>query len=280
MAHEYRYMAKTRLAKATKLLATNDEDDLVYACLELRKCIEAISYETFTAYLTEVPLKAFEAWQPDKVMKELLRIDPEADHTSHLRFKTEGRNGEPDGEWQDMGEDRRMKLKWATKAYHSLGSFLHVPTIKQEREGLSFDAIVARERADKIGAELAHILDSTIWNANFSVFVTVACTECEAPIKRRSSVLEKGEPVECGNCGQQFKYELQPADSYFFMPVAISWKCEACDEPRTIMQSKMKNGEDASCPKCGDRAKIAVQTSWVLEREAPANAPAEATAAS
>src|SRR6187455_3765416 len=28
VAHEYRYMAKERLAKATKLLATNDDDDL------------------------------------------------------------------------------------------------------------------------------------------------------------------------------------------------------------------------------------------------------------
>jgi hypothetical protein len=45
MALHDQHLAKNRLAKATKLLGTPDEDDLVYACLELRKCIDAISYE-------------------------------------------------------------------------------------------------------------------------------------------------------------------------------------------------------------------------------------------
>src|SRR4051812_14371084 len=43
MKPQYRYLAKERLAKATELLKTGAEDDLTYACLELRKCIEALS---------------------------------------------------------------------------------------------------------------------------------------------------------------------------------------------------------------------------------------------
>jgi hypothetical protein len=57
MLPQYRYLAKQRLAKATDLLASGDEDNLTYACLELRKCIEALSYELLMGYLSEVPLR-------------------------------------------------------------------------------------------------------------------------------------------------------------------------------------------------------------------------------
>lgn len=276
MQPQYRILAKERLAKASKLVATGDNDDLVYACLELRKCIEAMCYELLTAYLGEVPLKAFEIWQPDKVMKELLRTDPGAEHTTRIRIKEEGRGGAPDGEWMDLGEDRRLTAAWAAKAYHQLGSFLHVPTIRQAREGISLDTQVSRERAEAIRAHLAHALDTSIWNANFSVFVNVLCTECETPIKRRAAILEKNEPVECGNCGQLFDAEPQSDGRYLFVPHSFSWTCKACGEARSIVQSKAKDGVDVSCPKCGDRAVMYLERRWVLIREAEnmANAPA------
>jgi len=265
---QYRYLANQRLKKATDLLKSDDPDDLTYACLELRKCIEALSYELLTGYLSEMSLKALDTWQPDKVMKELLRMDPTADRSSRIRIRPEGRNGEPDGNWQELGEDRRLKAPWATKAYHQLGSYLHVPTIKQEREGQSFDAVAARKRTEAIRAELAHILEATIWNANFSVSVTFACTECEAPIKRRDAVLEKSEPIECGNCGQLYDAEPRSGGSYFFIPHSFSWDCVVCKEPRTIIQSKAKDGVDVSCPKCGDKATLHAETRWTLDRAA------------
>jgi predicted RNA-binding Zn-ribbon protein involved in translation (DUF1610 family) len=268
MQPQYRYLAKQRLAKATDLLNSRDEENLTYACLELRKCIEALSYELLMGYLSEVPLKVLETWQPDKVMRELLRIDPSADQTSRLRMREEGRDGAPDGKWREVGEDRRLKAAWATKVYHQLGSFLHVPTIKQARVDVLLDTEAVRQRVEPVRAELAYVLDATIWNANFSVSATIACSECEAPIKRRSSVLEKGEPVECGNCGQLFDAERQSDDRYFFVPHSYSWTCKACDEPRSIVQSKAKVGADVSCPKCGDHATLRLEQRLLLEREA------------
>src|SRR4051794_22425114 len=109
MAHDYRSLAKQRLANAAKLLATNDDDDLVYACLELRKCVEALAYDLLTAYLHEVPLSAFETWQPDKVMKELLQVDPSADRSATISMQREATATEPARPWQLLGEDRRLK---------------------------------------------------------------------------------------------------------------------------------------------------------------------------
>jgi hypothetical protein len=87
---QYRHIAKEKLVKATELLASNDDHKLACACLDLRKCIEAVSYELLGAYLKEVPLKALEVWQPDKVMRELLLIDPTADKTSRIRTRRGG----------------------------------------------------------------------------------------------------------------------------------------------------------------------------------------------
>jgi hypothetical protein len=167
MKFQYRYLAKEKLAKANELLASKKDDKLRYACLELRECIEALAYDLLVAYLKEVPLKALTVWQPDKVMKELLRIDPSADKSSHLRIKEEGRDGKPDGPWRSYGEDRRLGARTLTKAWQSLGHFLHVPTIKQSQQEHPFDAAKVRETAEAIRAELAYVLEAKIWNANF-----------------------------------------------------------------------------------------------------------------
>ncbi|MCK1339953.1 hypothetical protein IVB38_29105 [Bradyrhizobium sp. 38] len=262
---QYRFLAKEHLKKATSLLATHDVDQLPYACLELRKCIEALSYELLTGYLAEASMKVIETWQPDKVMKELVRIDPGAERNSFLRMRREGTDGGPSGDWMNLGEDRRPKAAWVTKSYHQLGSFLHVQTIKQQREGVAFDAATCRDRAVQIAEELARILEASIWNANFAVSVTFDCAECEAPIKRRSEVLETGGVIECGHCGQLYDAEVGGNGSYLFVPHSFSWDCDGCGTKREIAQSKARDGLDVSC-QCGGRTTLKRQIQWTLEK--------------
>src|SRR5215216_2578999 len=97
MALDYRYLAKERLAKATELLVAGDNDSLIYACLELRRCVEALAYNLLTAYLHEVPLSAFETWQPDKVIRELLQVDPHADRSATISMQKEATDTAPAG---------------------------------------------------------------------------------------------------------------------------------------------------------------------------------------
>jgi DNA-directed RNA polymerase subunit RPC12/RpoP len=263
---DYRSLARERLDKASRLLGTDDGDDLIYACLELRKCIEALSYSLLQAYLKEVPLRALETWQADKVMRELRKIDPQAHHTSRIRIRLEGQNGQPDGPWKYMGEDRRLDERFATKAYQTLGNFIHVPTIKQSHADQSERLPVIRARAEKIRRHLAHVLAARIWNSNLATRYTFDCSECEAPVSRRVSVVKAGGEVECGNCGQQFDAEPEADGRMLFIPRSFSWECAVCHVRREIAQGLAKDGRDVSCPQCGDPAFLRANKGWHLER--------------
>jgi hypothetical protein len=54
---EYWHLTRQHLEKATTLLATGDDDDLIYGCLELRKSLEAYSYDLLSRYIAEAPFR-------------------------------------------------------------------------------------------------------------------------------------------------------------------------------------------------------------------------------
>lgn len=268
MALNYRYLAKQRLVKAKDLLAAGDDDSLIYACLELRKCVEALAYDLLSAYLHEVPLSAFETWQPDKVMKELLQVDPRADRSATISMQKEAADTEPVGPWTELGEDRRITSSRLAKMFHQLGNTLHAPTIRQMQKADVQDKALIRKRAEQICDELGHVLAAKVWNVHFSVSVTVACTECETPIKRASSYLDKVKQARCGGCGQAFLVECQ-GDDYYFEPVRFYWHCDGCGVEREIAESKAKPGLDVSCLKCKTPASLAAVTSWRVKQTPP-----------
>jgi DNA-directed RNA polymerase subunit RPC12/RpoP len=260
---QYRHLARQAVQKSSRLLETNGQDELIYACLELRKCVEALAYDLLTSYLKEVPLKALATWQPDKVMKELLRIDPRADKGSHIRMQREATDTEPAGEWNYLGEDRRLDAQRLGKMYQQLGNFLHVPTIKQTEQIDAPDFDLIRERVSQIKGELEHVLAARIWNVNFANWITFECSECSSPIRRRDNALGPSKTVECGNCGQGFFIEEQP-DSQTFRAiiVAFEWTCRKCGAPRQLAESKAREGLDVSCPQCNNRVKLTYRQYW------------------
>lgn len=76
---QFRHEARQALARAKALLAQGDDQALRYAALELRLTLEAIAYDRLHDYRRDVPPSVYETWQPPKVLKLLLEIDPRAD---------------------------------------------------------------------------------------------------------------------------------------------------------------------------------------------------------
>jgi transcription elongation factor Elf1 len=259
----YWYLTSAHLEKATALLATGDDDDLIYACLELRESLEAYSYDLLSRYLTEVPFRVItKTWQADKVIKELLAIDPNAGSSSTLRMRRNATETEPAGPWKTLGEDRRLPVKDVRNYYQALGNFLHLPTIRQPVETDRLEN--ARRKAIEIRERLERLLAAGRIVSNLAQTFTFNCTECEAPIARRVAVLAKGGSVECGNCGQGFDTEVQSDGGFFFIPLSFSWDCPRCQSRGEIVRSKATDGLDVSCTHCQLPIALHFKQSWHL----------------
>jgi hypothetical protein len=124
----YWELTDLHLKKAILLLSKGDDDSLTYACLELRKSLEAYAYDLLSRYLSEAPFRVIQrVWQADKVLKELLAIDPKSSTAATMHMQREASATEPEGPWIKIGEDRRLPVEDVRKNYHALGNFLHVP---------------------------------------------------------------------------------------------------------------------------------------------------------
>ena len=66
------------LDKAKALLLEDHEDSCLYASLQLRMAIEHWFYDLRHMYLSWLPQNELDRWQPHKLMKTILEVDPDA----------------------------------------------------------------------------------------------------------------------------------------------------------------------------------------------------------
>ena len=81
------------LARAKALLAAGDAASLRYACLELRSCMEAVTYEKIREYGRRFPrsvIDDFSKWQPRVLVKILLSLEEGADQDYKVAIKRTG----------------------------------------------------------------------------------------------------------------------------------------------------------------------------------------------
>ena len=169
---DYRNDARRELARAKDELASADDERLKYAALELRMAMESLTYDRALAYKDEFPPAEYQAWQPRKVMALLLEIDPNADKDSSLAFGIEPALGVTPDEMQSLGTECVLNMATIKRHYDALGSYLHVPTIKQRKDSAKLDPVKFRARCDEIAAYLTDVLASPMWNATIGIFVS------------------------------------------------------------------------------------------------------------
>ena len=252
----YKQSARDHLANAKKHLETEGEPHARYACLELRMCIEALTYLNLEAYLHEVPNTVMKKWTPKQVIDELLAVDPHADQSAHISVGIEDTPGVPSKNMRYLGQDKRLSIKWANGAHNALSNFLHEPTISSYELGQVKQEHEMRTKANEFIEKLDTVASSPLWGSNFGMFTTFSC-KCGFSIKRKTDFLTPGAIVACGdrNCGRQYVYTSDPDGSVRFVPDRSTYTCENCKQPQSVDSHELKKLPVLTCS-CGAKAQV------------------------
>lgn len=259
MNHSFRIAARKALARAKTEIDSQNSERLAYAALELRMCIEAITYDRAQAYIEELPPEEYNTWQPKKLLEVLIEIDPRAAMGAKLSFCKETKDGkpDPDGVWHDLGEQRVFGLKEIRESYNKLGNFLHYPTIKQlQSGGHNFEKI--RASCVEIAAKLEHVLAATLFNANFKYLVNFECKECSGKVRKRFQPHDFKLEAICftDGCKAIYTLERDTVDQDFIArrkEHRIECMTPDCTHSFRVPHEKVKEGNGWVCPQCKTR---------------------------
>jgi hypothetical protein len=150
-----------------------------------------------------------------------------------------------------LGTEKVLNLSTIKRHYDALGSYLHIPTLKQVEKSGAVDFDNLRKRCDQICTEVEATLQAPVWNINFGTFVTIPCMQCNHPVRKRIDG-SSGEIARCFECG--VTYEVKEVS-----PGNVSWKrlqtsvlCQAlgCGKSFFLDEADIEAGKSVACIHC------------------------------
>jgi hypothetical protein len=248
------------LEAAKNELASGDDARLKYGALELRMSMEALTYDRALAYKDEFPPDEYQTWQPRKVMSVLLEIDPSADADRALAIGAEDGYGVPAPILSSLGTEQVLNMAALRKHYDALGSYLHLPSMKQMKEGKTVDAAKLRKRCEELAGLVDAVLASPIFNVTLGVFARMDCLRCERPIRKRLPKDLSATSAECFDC--HATYSLVPAENeqIEWRPKRQEMHCAAsgCQGKTYLWDADLAAGKYWKCEICGGRNVLAL----------------------
>lgn len=259
MSPNFRQRARDALQRATAEIASGSDERLIYAALELRMAIECVTYERAKSYEKELPPQEYEVWQPTKLMKLLLELDPLADASGTLSFGLEEQTGVPAKEMKTLGTEKVFSMKDIKGSYDALGSFLHQPTLKQLNSG-GHDWQKLRARCDKLVTSLEAVMASRIFNVNFGTFTSFNCMndDCGKPVRKRLPSGQAEVSALCFECGAEHVITIGANGADVVRPVLEEVPCAnaQCAHKLKLFRHELKAGAHWKCAECGARCLI------------------------
>ena len=249
---QFRHEARQALARAKALLDQDDLQVLRYAALELRLTLEAIVYDRLHDYRRDVPPSVYETWQPPKVLKLLLEIDPRADTPQTVKVTSA----------QDFGEDDprasvffEQPISQATLKdnYDALGSYLHFPTLKQLIEKGGPDLERLRRRCEALVLELDPVVTPAKTSFVMGTFSHCPCFRCGADMRKRLPDESGQFPVTCVACGAEHLVVFETGREGQWTTNAFPAPCahEDCDGLHRIFPDEIRQDFQWTCETCG-----------------------------
>lgn len=250
---QFRHEARQALARAKELLAQNEGHALRYAALELRLTLEASVYERLDDYKRDVPRSAYETWQPPKVLRYLLEIDPNADRAVTVRFT---RKAVPGGAPAASFAFSEMPLDLMTlKAnYDALGSYLHMPTLKQSDKTGGPDFQRLRQRCEELVAALDPMVTPAKNTFIGGTFTHCPCYRCGSDMRKRLSPGLTGElAARCIECDAEHRVAVDAEGNSTWTSNRFSAPCahEPCPGVHGLFADEITEGRRWTCQICG-----------------------------
>lgn len=252
------YLTKDHcLERAKELLASGDSAALRYACLELRQCIEAVTYEKLQAYAPWLPAGVLSKWQPPQAIRALVQLEgPEAaeEYTAHF-----GLQGRP---LEIVGEHRTFAARWLEKTYHKLGNFLHVPnrndpTPKPDTNEPTEESL--RSFLLGVVGECERVVESSLTSA-VAHRVTFNCQLCGRKAGAHLATAKSRGRTSCLHpaCGAEHVVVVESDGSVRFDLPQTMFECPACGQKHVEADKGLEDrkGCDFACEGCGQRYRV------------------------
>jgi len=197
--------AMEHLEKAQVLLAAGGDDNLRYAALEMRYCIEHLFYRIIPQYQEELPdnvLKG-DVWKPGDIINMIADIDPGVTHDRGLRIGRETQPGVPAAVMLDMGMQTGLRKDLARRLWNGIGFYLHARTDQRPH-----DSAKLRAKLEKILPRLEQFRGDRLIMSGFELRTTSKCKECGRGMGRRVAAVKDNPYVTCPSTGCGAIYKL------------------------------------------------------------------------
>jgi len=245
---------------AREELDSGDDARLLYAALQLRMAIEALIYERQYSRRDFLPIEQVSAWQPRDVLRALLEIDDAADKGGTLFMARENPDGSPAEAPVFIGAEHVLSLKTIKTHYDALGSFLHLPTLKQSVEGKVPDMSKLRVRCEEIATEIQKNLNSSMRNIVIgSEPRSFECEGCGATVTRKLPLRPFDYVIRC-NCGAEHRVCSVDGNTATRIPLVQVLPCvkHGCDGKHRIWRFEIKDGTRWNCETCNTEQGLAL----------------------
>jgi hypothetical protein len=249
----YRDDARAALDRARTELASQDKERLRYAALELRFAVEALTYDRAALYKDDFPPSEYETWQPRLLMSQLLEIDPSADQDCTIAIGGEERSGVRAAEMDVLGTEKVFNMQMLKQHYDALGSYLHVPTLKQVKSGNHVDQEKLRARCETVAASVTNVLSSEIFNADLKIYSELDCVYCGTKIRKRLPRERPEIPATCFGCKNTYTLRDRGNGEVSWEPDQTELRCanQSCrGGPIFLPDKEVRPGKRWICKSC------------------------------
>ncbi|WP_120512054.1 hypothetical protein [Photobacterium salinisoli] len=243
------YNKDKHLQQALQLLESESSVEHVYACLELRFCIEAIVYQKLLHGIENLPKTIVNTWQPTKALKMLVEFDSFASSDCVVEVNFSSSTLPPKSGWLRLGEQRLPTVRWLNKTYNKLGSFLHLVEPQKASETTPKDI---KNELLEIAEQLQKYVKSNFLISYNNIDIK-QCPACQQDIAFSLRNVRDGETRKCSNfrCGALFTVKIDSSRNNIQLSCnTYDIKCQLCEKDIFIPEATIRNLDIFGCHNC------------------------------